>query len=247
MNKPRGRLIGMGVLAGTLIFFMALPALLARGRDHALTGTIHTEQVEPIVVGNNRSYTLPERLGLLSTDYPGGQSMELHTGTRFDSRGAQVQAAAEIDALVACGLLPQGAADCGACQVSGVWFVADSEAPACSLMVWELHAYAETSFLSLQMDDETGKIIGFHLYLEETDGDLPQWPALAEAAQRWAEYLQLEAVISSESSSWKTGGIDVAPPDLDAGNLLRVEVKDDNASVGYVLYANENELSIYLS
>lgn len=244
MKKPRGRWLGLGILAGTLALCMALPTLLARGRDHALTGTIHTEEMEPITAEKEHAYTLPERLRLLDTSYMGSQPMELHTGTHFNSSTAREHVTGQIDALAACGLLPEDSSAYDACTITGVWFTADGDNPACSLMLWEMHTFSETSILNLQMDDETGKIIGFQLLRTESSVQTDDWPALDRAAASWGEYLALEIGAWSGPSPWLPDD-SLAHPASEEEDMQLITVADQNAKAGYVLYAGANEFSIF--
>ncbi|MDR3767333.1 MAG: hypothetical protein Q3Y08_09925 [Butyricicoccus sp.] len=242
--------ISLGIVIAALVICASLPAFLARGHDLREVNTIHTVEMKPVQLGEDSTYTLPERLGLLSgqNTYEDSETMVFQTGVNYDHRSAQQNAQKQIDLLHAAGLLPEDSSAYTRIFVNGVEFIADQENPACNLMQWEIHALSDRYFVTLDMDDETGKILQYHVACTQTGDAWLEQIACKTAAQAWNDYLGLS--LKAEEDTRKQarmtlllpGSPGAQIPDLDDNSQsLRIVLGDDKADVTYFLYVTPLE------
>lgn len=243
MTRSHKRIAGTAVAVGVLTLCALLPAGLARLRDFRQLDAIHTVEIEPVSLGGDGTYTLAERLRLLSGEYaqPDAQTMSFHTGINYTHKTAQQNAKEQIDAMQQAGLLPEGSGAYREIFVDGVEFTADSADPACSLMLWEIYAMSERYFLTLEMDDETGKILLCHVSSRAEEQDWLEDVDLQAAAQAWSEYLGVPLGEEDGLPPWQKDGIWRSAVEKPAGQGVRAlwaPLAGEGAPAGYQFYAD---------
>lgn len=248
--------ISLGAVAVALLLCAALPAFLARGHDMQQINTVHTVEMEPIRLGEESTYTLPQRLALLSgqNTYEDAQTMVFQTGINYDHQRARKNARTQMDLMHESGLLPESSDMYTKTFVNGVEFTADSHDPACSLMQWEIHAISERYFITLSMDDETGKILQYHVACNQTDDTWTESMDLSQMAQAWAAYLDLtlkeeeETKMRDITTIWFPNMQGIQTPELDDNShVMRVVVGDEQNEVEYCIYVTQAEFWAFVA
>lgn len=204
------------VIAGFLLIILTvasllLPSQILRWQDEQRTEKSETEEVQEVVLREQVSMTLWEKLRLQAQETA---SVTLVNGKNFNKDTIEEQMKKEIGILAEKHILIDFDTEFLEVDEAVVNFYVDMEDSERSTMFW--HGYVQTPqhALSFTMDDETGKIVSFIQFLYDNkqrryDTDLydvssamdgydvrveesfldMEMEELEEIARRWGEYL----------------------------------------------------------
>lgn len=211
------------VIAGLLLFLLAaaslfLPSRVLKWQDRQRTGKSEIEEVQEVVLKEQISMTLSEKLKLRSQDTV--NTLTLVNGKNYNKDTIEEQIKKEIKILADRNILIDFDTGELTLKEAAVTFYVDMEDSEKSIMLWQ--GFVETSKYQLLffLDDETGKIVSFSQYAAkpvvdygaaadvsgETDQAIYVEKYFAdmdaeeqkELAARWGEYLGCE-MVSSQS------------------------------------------------
>lgn len=203
------------VLAAASLF---LPSAVMEWQDEQRTGKSETEEVQEVVLREQVSMTLSEKLRLRSQDTV--NALTLVNGKNYNQDTIDEQVRKEIGILAEQEILIDFDADLLKVVEASAFFYVDMEDSERSIMLWEGAAESLDCQLTFTMDDETGKIVSFSQYIYEgvpyDEYDMQStsvsvsryaWDAsdmgieeLQEKAERWGSYLGYE--VTDSHSVW---------------------------------------------
>ncbi len=193
------------LLAGSLF----LPPRMMEWQDRRKIGTSQTEEVQEVVLREQVSMTLTQRLSLLDTEREGVDTLVLLNGKNFTQETIKAQVLGEIRILAKQGILKDMDLKSLSFLDASVSFFVDLEDTEKSMMLWYGEAVTENYQLDFQLDDESGKIISisqrrrkiYGVYTDVVDGetsantvvmesvDALSQEELKETGEGWGEYL----------------------------------------------------------
>ncbi len=246
---PLSALLLAIALAGSL----SLPKLVSAFNDRQRLGAVHTEQQEEQQAPVSRS--MAEKLQLilgemhkaLNTDEADSQGIysvtstapslvDLRTGNQYDGNTIQPHCLEELKKLGEAGLLATPLPADGASLSNPYLYLSPIDQTA-SVIVWHLYYEEEAPYLSVSLDDETGKIISFNASAAD---DLDE-----DAFRRYGDYLGL-TLHQFYSSSVKKGVIQYTAEYRDAqGNAITFPVTDADGFRYFGLSANRSSYISY--
>lgn len=213
------------IIAGIFLLFLSgaslfLPSHIMEWRDEQRTEKSQVEEVQEVVLKEQVSMTLSEKLKLRGQETV--NALELVNGKNYNQDTINEQVRKEIGILAEQGLLADVDMDSPQKVEATVSFYVDMEDSERSIMLWEGFADSQDYQLAFTMDDETGKILSFSQYSYDRGEVLyddygmqsngmsvtkviPDEPdigteELQEMAERWGDYLGYKVVESH--SAW---------------------------------------------
>ena len=152
------------VIAGLLLFLLAaaslfLPSRVLKWQDRQRTGKSEIEEVQEVVLKEQISMTLSEKLKLRSQDTV--NTLTLVNGKNYNKDTIEEQIKKEIKILADRNILIDFDTGELTLKEAAVTFYVDMEDSEKSIMLWQ--GFVETSKYQLLffLDDETGKIVSF--------------------------------------------------------------------------------------
>lgn len=247
-----------------MIFIVALcvvfPTIETIARDLRHINNINVIDIEPISLDNNES--LIKRTSLIGSKIYKGevQNLGFESGSKLTLNTAIENAIVQIDKLYEIGLLPENSKaythsqdDLQQLFIGGIEFAVDSNDPSCNLILWDIEAVSNDYSLTLNMDDETGKILMFKV----RSHDVLSWADkidFYEASKLWAEYLQVDVkdntnilcgnrariyLQMNDNVFLYSEGYDINNVDENVPKVLRMNLYDDyDEQIQYVLYSD---------
>ncbi|NBK93193.1 hypothetical protein D5278_14595 [bacterium 1XD21-13] len=209
------------VIAGFLLIILTvasliLPSQILRWQDAQRTEKSETEEVQEVVLREQVSMTLSEKLRLQKKEEE--NALTLVNGKNFNKDTIEEQMKKEIRILAEKEILIDFDTDILDMNEATVSFYVDMEDSERSTMFWLGSVDSPKNYLSFFLDDETGKIVSFHQfryankrdlgYAEAYDGDSAassysvsvsenfmsiDGEELKKIAERWGEYLGYQA------------------------------------------------------
>ncbi len=211
------------IIAGFLLLFLSaaslfLPSYVMEWQDEQRTEKSQVEEVQEVVLKEQVSMTLSEKLKLREQEAV--NALNLVNGKNYNQDTIDEQVRKEIGILAEQGLLLDFDMEPLKVAEAVIYFYVDMEDSERSIMMWEVSAETLKYHLVLTMDDETGKILSFSQYGYDWDGvfgeAVEQYDAqsssisisksssdsyigteeLQEMAERWGDYLGCEVTES---------------------------------------------------
>ena len=264
------------IIAGILLLFFSvaslfLPSYLMEWRDEQRTGKSQVEEVQEVVLKEQVSMTLSEKLKLRGQETV--NALELVNGKNYNQDTINDQVRKEIGILAEQELLIDFDMDSLQKVTATVSFYVDMEDSERSIMLWEGIVDLLDYQLAFTMDDETGKILSFTQYIYDrrdvlyddygmqSNGmsvtkvvlDEPDigTEKLQEMAERWGDYLGYKAAESH--SAWMEEGLGAEELELYAEQVERMiskgysrEEAEIMASREWGIAASERQLYVNL-
>lgn len=264
------------IIAGILLLFLSgaslfLPSYIMEWRDEQRTEKSQVEEVQEVVLKEQVSMTLSEKLKLRGQETV--NALELVNGKNYNQDTINDQVRKEIGILAEQGLLADVDMDSPQKVEATVSFYVDMEDSERSIMLWEGFADSPDYQLAFTMDDETGKILSFSQYSYDR-GDvlyddygmqsngmsvtkvIPDEPdigteELQEMAERWGDYLGYK--VTESHSVWMEEGLGTEELELYAEQVERMiskgysrEEAEIMASREWGIAASERQLYVNL-
>lgn len=246
---------------------VALPTIETIARDLSHINNINVVDMEPIRLDNDDNTSLVKRISLISDKMYKGETKTLgfESGSKFTINTAIENAISQLDILYEMGLLPENSKaythsedDLQQIFIGGIEFAVDNDDPSSNLILWDIEATSNKYLLTLNIDDETGKILMFKVRSQ----DVLDWADEIDfynASKLWAEYLQVDIKDNTKilygnrariylqmndniflySESYNLNDIDEYIP-----KVLRMNLYDEKEQVQYVLYHDLYEFGI---
>ena len=264
------------IIAGILLLFLSgaglfLPSYIMEWRDEQRTEKSQVEEVQEVVLKEQVSMTLSEKLKLRGQETV--NALELVNGKNYNQDTINDQVRKEIGILAEQGLLADVDMDSPQKVEATVSFYVDMEDSERSIMLWEGFADSQDYQLAFTMDDETGKILSFSQYsydrgevlyddygmqsngmsvtkvvLDEPDIGTEE---LQEMAERWGDYLGYK--VTESHSAWMEEGLGAEELELYAEQVERMiskgysrEEAEIMASREWGIAASERQLYVNL-
>lgn len=222
------------IIAGILLLFLSgaslfLPSYLMEWRDEQRTEKSEAEEVQEVVLKEQISMTLSEKLKLKIQE--SANALQLVNGKNYNQDTIYGQVKKEIGILAEQGLLIDFDTDSSKAVEANLFFYVDMEDSERSIMLWEGVVESLNYQLTFTMDDETGKILSFSQYSYDRGDALYDdygmqsngmrvseyaWDAsdmgtgeLREMAEDWGDYLGYK--VTESHSTWIEAdfGVDV--------------------------------------
>lgn len=204
------------IIAGILLVFLCaaslfLPSYMMEWQDEQRTEKSEVEEVQEVVLKEQVSMTLSEKLKLQVQDNV--NALGLVNGKNYSQDTIDEQVRKEIGILAEQGLLLDFDPEPLKVIEATILFYVDMEDSEHSTMMWEISAETIKYHLNFFMDDETGKIVRISQYGYEKDGSFGnrveeydmqstgvvvskrptdtylETEKLQEMAEQWGEYL----------------------------------------------------------
>lgn len=233
------------IIAGILLLFFSvaslfLPSYLMEWRDEQRTEKSQVEEVQEVVLKEQVSMTLSEKLKLRGQETV--NALELVNGKNYNQDTINDQVRKEIGILAEQELLIDFDMDSLQKVTATVSFYVDMEDSERSIMLWEGIVDLLDYQLAFTMDDETGKILSFSQYIYDrrdvlyddygmqSNGmsvtkvvlDEPDigTEKLQEMAERWGDYLGYK--VTESHSAWMEEGLGTEELELYAEQVERM-------------------------
>lgn len=264
------------IIAGILLLFFSaaslfLPSYLMEWRDEQRTEKSQVEEVQEVVLKEQVSMTLSEKLKLRGQETV--NALELVNGKNYNQDTINDQVRKEIGILAEQELLIDFDMDSLQKVTATVSFYVDMEDSERSIMLWEGIVDLLDYQLAFTMDDETGKILSFSQYIYDrrdvlyddygmqSNGmsvtkvvlDEPDigTEKLQEMAERWGDYLGYK--VTESHSAWMEEGLGTEELELYAEQVERMiskgysrEEAEIMASREWGIAASERQLYVNL-
>lgn len=155
------------IIAGILLLFLSvaslfLPSYLMEWQDEQRTEESEAEEVQEVVLKEQISMTLSEKLKLKTQEST--NALQLVNGKNYNRDTIYEQVEKEIGILAEQGLLIDFDTDSSKAVEANLFFYVDMEDSERSIMLWEGVVDSLNYQLTFTMDDETGKIVSFTQY-----------------------------------------------------------------------------------
>lgn len=200
------------VITGVLLLFLTaasffLPIRVLKWQDEQRTGKSEIEEVQEVVLKEQISMTLSEKLKLRNQETV--NALTLVNGKNYNKDTIEDQIRKEIGILADQDILIDFDMESMKIREATVTFYVDMEDSERSIMFWQGYVETLEYDVSFFLDDETGKIVSFAQYAA---GPVVDYAGAAmglsrdmsmemeeqkELARRWAEYLGCEMKASS--------------------------------------------------
>lgn len=166
-----------------------LPECLAMYSGRAEINQIQVEEITPYKVDIQNSTTLLQKIELLNKLPLEIMQIALSTGDYYDSATANKRLLEEIETLTALGIVPDFD-DTGKADVTlSVDLYIDKNNPSLRTVCWEITLRFENFWGTFLMDDETGKIFNFSVFLPDYNLEIGR-----NEIVKWGEYLGLKSI-----------------------------------------------------
>lgn len=141
---------------------LILPSELSRWKDELTIGTVNLDQIEEINIESSRQLTMLEKLELLMDYYSyNTNTISLKKGKNLTENDIPEVCQREIDRLKDLGFLEDISYDPEADNMKAYpYFYVSSEDPSKSMVVWSAVISSDLRSISIEIDDESGKILG---------------------------------------------------------------------------------------
>ncbi len=216
------------IIAGALFLVLSvsslfLPTSIMKWQDEQRTRESETEEVQEVVLKEQISMTLTEKLMFREQDTI--NTLALVNGKNYTKDTVVDQMRKEIEILSQKEILMNFDVEALEIIETNLLFFVDMEDSERSIMLWEGYANTSKYHVIFQMDDETGKIVSFSQYYDGPADFIDEYTnvssvgmsvasyplllgveELKEMAERWGEYL--ECRVSDSHSSWTDVGFD---------------------------------------
>lgn len=203
------------VITGVLLLFLTaasffLPIRVLKWQDEQRTGKSEIEEVQEVVLKEQISMTLSEKLKLRNQETV--NALTLVNGKNYNKDTIEDQIRKEIGILADQDILIDFDMESMKIREATVTFYVDMEDSERSIMFWQGYVETLEYDVSFFLDDETGKIVSFAQYAA---GPVVDYAGAAmglsrdmsmemeeqkELARRWAEYLGCE--MKASSTGW---------------------------------------------
>lgn len=250
------------IIAGILLLFLSgaslfLPSYIMEWRDEQRTEKSQVEEVQEVVLKEQVSMTLSEKLKLRGQETV--NALELVNGKNYNQDTINEQVRKEIGILAEQGLLADADMDSPQKVEATVSFYVDMEDSERSIMLWEGFADSQDYQLAFTMDDETGKILSFSQYSYDRGEVLyddygmqsngmsvtkviPDEPdigteELQEMAERWGDYLGYK--VTESHSAWMEEGLGAEELELYAEQVERMISKGYSREEAEIMASRE--------
>lgn len=250
------------IIAGILLIFFSvaslfLPSYLMEWRDEQRTEKSQVEEVQEVVLKEQVSMTLSEKLKLWGQETV--NALELVNGKNYNQDTINEQVRKEIGILAEQELLIDFDMDSLQKVTATVSFYVDMEDSERSIMLWEGVVDLLDYQLVFTMDDETGKILSFSQYiydrrdalyddngmqsngmsvtkvvLDEPDIGTEE---LQEMAERWGDYLGYK--VTESHSAWMEEGLGTEELELYAEQVERMISKGYSREEAEIMASRE--------
>ncbi len=164
------------ITAEITLLCLFLPTELSKWQDRQSFGSIHLEDAEDIKVERNQQMTILEKLNLFINAESTSNQMNIKQGKYLKEEDLPEVCEREINRLKELGIIKNITIDVNstASRIQSTFYLS-TEDPTNSMIVWGVDYIDGKSFVSLSLDDETGKILSFSVKGEEqvvnTDAD----------------------------------------------------------------------------
>lgn len=250
------------IIAGILLLFFSvaslfLPSYLMEWRDEQRTEKSQVEEVQEVVLKEQVSMTLSEKLKLRGQETV--NALELVNGKNYNQDTINDQVRKEIGILAEQELLIDFDMDSLQKVTATVSFYVDMEDSERSIMLWEGIVDLLDYQLAFTMDDETGKILSFTQYIYDrrdvlyddygmqSNGmsvtkvvlDEPDigTEKLQEMAERWGDYLGYK--VAESHSAWMEEGLGTEELELYAEQVERMISKGYSREEAEIMASRE--------
>lgn len=250
------------IIAGILLLFFSaaslfLPSYLMEWRDEQRTEKSQVEEVQEVVLKEQVSMTLSEKLKLRGQETV--NALELVNGKNYNQDTINDQVRKEIGILAEQELLIDFDMDSLQKVTATVSFYVDMEDSERSIMLWEGIVDLLDYQLAFTMDDETGKILSFSQYIYDrrdvlyddygmqSNGmsvtkvvlDEPDigTEKLQEMAERWGDYLGYK--VTESHSAWMEEGLGTEELELYAEQVERMISKGYSREEAEIMASRE--------
>lgn len=250
------------IIAGILLLFFSvaslfLPSYLMEWRDEQRTEKSQVEEVQEVVLKEQVSMTLSEKLKLRGQKTV--NALELVNGKNYNQDTINDQVRKEIGILAEQELLIDFDMDSLQKVTATVSFYVDMEDSERSIMLWEGIVDLLDYQLAFTMDDETGKILSFSQYIYDrrdvlyddygmqSNGmsvtkvvlDEPDigTEKLQEMAERWGDYLGYK--VTESHSAWMEEGLGTEELELYAEQVERMISKGYSREEAEIMASRE--------
>lgn len=250
------------IIAGILLLFFSaaslfLPSYLMEWRDEQRTEKSQVEEVQEVVLKEQVSMTLSEKLKLRGQETV--NALELVNGKNYNQDTINEQVRKEIGILAEQELLIDFDMDSLQKVTATVSFYVDMEDSERSIMLWEGIVDLLDYQLAFTMDDETGKILSFSQYIYDRrdvlydDYDMQSngmsvtkvvldepdigTEKLQEMAERWGDYLGYK--VTESHSAWMEEGLGTEELELYAEQVERMISKGYSREEAEIMASRE--------
>ncbi len=203
------------VITGVLLLFLTaasffLPIRVLKWQDEQRTGKSEIEEVQEVVLKEQISMTLSEKLKLRNQETV--NALTLVNGKNYNKDTIEDQIRKEIGILADQDILIDFDMESMKIREATVTFYVDMEDSERSIMFWQGYVETLEYDVSFFLDDETGKIVSFAQYAAGPVADYAgaaiglsrdmsmEMEEQKELARRWAEYLGCE--MKASSTGW---------------------------------------------
>lgn len=250
------------IIAGILLLFFSaaslfLPSYLMEWRDEQRTEKSQVEEIQEVVLKEQVSMTLSEKLKLRGQETV--NALELVNGKNYNQDTINDQVRKEIGILAEQELLIDFDMDSLQKVTATVSFYVDMEDSERSIMLWEGIVDLLDYQLAFTMDDETGKILSFSQYIYDRrdvlydDYDMQSngmsvtkvvldepdigTEKLQEMAERWGDYLGYK--VTESHSAWMEEGLGTEELELYAEQVERMISKGYSREEAEIMASRE--------
>ena len=203
------------VITGVFLLFLTaasffLPIRVLKWQDEQRTGKSEIEEVQEVVLKEQISMTLSEKLKLRNQETV--NALTLVNGKNYNKDTIEDQIRKEIGILADQDILIDFDMESMKIREATVTFYVDMEDSERSIMFWQGYVETLEYDVSFFLDDETGKIVSFAQYAAGPVADYAgaaiglsrdmsmEMEEQKELARRWAEYLGCE--MKASSTGW---------------------------------------------
>jgi hypothetical protein len=156
------------ITAGITLISLFLPSELSKWQDRQSFGSIHLEKAEDIKVERNQQMSILEKLSLFINPENTSNQISIRQGKYLKEEDIPQVCEREINRLEELGVIKNMNIDMkSTISQFQLTFYLSTDDPTKSMIVWSVDYIYGKSFVNLNLDDETGKILSFTVKTEE--------------------------------------------------------------------------------
>jgi hypothetical protein len=168
------------IAAGTL-----LPEVMAVGRDKVILGQVLSAPLDAAETSDYVNISMVDKASLMGQMAGTATYLRLATGAGYDQDSVRAKFHEELGKLYEMGFYPIPVRDAWRSFSSGATLYIQNDAPAISMIVWEIGVRTENLDGTFHIDDQTGKILSFSL----SGKGYGAMDCTEEMVRAWAAYL----------------------------------------------------------
>ncbi len=187
MKRSVKYIVGVTAVVLLVVAGLFLPVQLAAGSDQKILGQVKSQPLDQAELSDYVNVSMVDKVSLLG-QAKGTSLVPLKTGSNYDQDTVKVKFFEELGKLYELKFFPLPVTGEYKSFNPGVTLYIQNDAPAISMILWEISFRAEGITATFFMDDQTGKILSFDMRAAAY-GDCVY---TQEMAAVWAAYLGTE-------------------------------------------------------